>query len=340
MNGPIKGTPALKRAPLFAILTLLLSACVRDAPMDSFRPAGPEAQRIFDLSTPVFIIAGIIFVLVEVAIVYAALKFRDRGDTADPKQIHGNNRLEVIWTIIPALILVGVAIPTVKAIADLTTRPDNGLQVEVTGHQWWFEYAYPEQNVTTANVLVVPVGTPIDLVMTSADVVHSFWVPRLAGKRDVIPGQTTFLKFEADEPGEYWGQCAEFCGLSHAKMRIRVQVLEQTDFDSWVVAQQAPAAEPVAGSAAAEGKNLFLGRGCVACHVVRGVSEIATSPAPDLTHLASRNVIAGASLDFSEADLHEWLANPPLVKPGSFMPNLGLDSEQIDTLIAYLETLK
>lgn len=340
MNGPTKGSVALRRALIVAPLALLLNACVRNAPMDSFKPAGPQAQRIYDLSTPVFIIAGIIFVLVEAAVVYASLKFRDRGDAEDPKQIHGNNRLEVLWTIIPALILLGVAIPTVKAVADLTTRPENGLQVEVTGHQWWFEYTYPDQAITTANVLVIPAATPIDLVMTSADVVHSFWVPRLAGKRDVIPGQTTFLKLEADEPGEYWGQCAEFCGLSHAKMRIRVQVLTQIDFDAWALAQQQPAFEPTAGSTAAEGKDLFLGRGCVACHTIQGVSDIAATPAPDLTHLASRNVIAGASLDFTQADLHEWLADPPFVKPGSYMPNLGLTSEQIDTLIAYLEILK
>jgi len=336
----MKGSAALRKAIFVAPGALLLSACVRDSPMDSLKPAGPEAQRIFDLSTPVFIIAGIIFVLVEAAVIYAALKFRDRGDSEDPKQIHGNNRLEVLWTIIPALILVGVAIPTVKAVTDLTTRPENGLQVEVTGHQWWFEFTYPEQDITTANVLVMPVGAPVDLIMTSADVVHSFWVPRLAGKRDVIPGQTTYLKFEADEPGEYWGQCAEFCGLSHAKMRIRVQVLTQVDFDAWVIAQQQPAFEPATGSVAADGKDLFLSRGCVACHDIGGVSEIAGAPAPDLTHIASRNVIAGASLDFSQADLHEWLANPPFVKPGSFMPNLGLTTDQIDALIAYLEILQ
>jgi cytochrome c oxidase subunit 2 len=308
--------------------------------MNSFNPAGPEANRILQLSTPVFIIAGVIFLLVEALIVYAVWKFRDRGDTSEPKQIHGNTRLELLWTIIPALILAGIAIPTVKAVMDLTSRPGDGLQVEVTGHQWWFEYTYPNQQITTANVLVIPVGTPIDLQMTSADVVHSFWVPRLAGKRDVIPGQLTYLKLQADETGEYLGQCAEFCGLGHANMRIRVQVVSQNDFDAWVADQQQSAAEPAVGTPAAAGKDLFLNKGCTTCHVIDGVADTAQVAAPNLTHIASRDVIAGASLTFTEDDLKAWLADPPYMKPGSYMPNLHLTSDEIDSLIAYLETLK
>jgi len=258
----------------------------------------------------------------------------------EPKQIHGNNRLELIWTIIPALILAGVAIPTVKAVVDLTTRPSGGLEVKVTGHQWWFEFQYPDQDITTGTVLVIPVGTPVDLEMTSADVVHSFWVPRLAGKRDVIPGQTTYLKLQSDEIGEYWGQCAEFCGLGHANMRIRVQVVSQQDFDAWVADQEQPAVEPADGTPAAAGKDLFLNKGCTSCHVIDGVSDSAQVVAPNLTHIASRDVIAGGSLNFTEDDLKAWLANPPAMKPGSYMPNLHLSSDDIDSLIAYLETLK
>ncbi len=327
-------------AVLFASLALLLASCAGSAPMDSFDPAGPEARRIVDLSIPVFIIAGVIFLLVEALIVFAVLRFRDRGDDGEPKQIHGNTKLELVWTIIPALILAGIAIPTVKAVMDLTSRPGSGLAVEVTGHQWWFEFTYPKQGIITANELVIPVGTPIDLEMTSADVVHSFWVPRLAGKRDVIPGETTYLKLQADELGEYLGQCAEFCGLGHANMRIRVKVVSQDDFDAWVANQERPAVEPADGTAAADGKQLFLTKGCTSCHIIDGVSTTATVVAPNLTHIASRDVIAGASLNFTEDDLKAWLANPPAVKPGSYMPNLHLTSDQIDSLIAYLETLK
>ena len=330
----------IRRALLAALFALLLAACGQATPMDSFAPAGPEAHRILDLTTPVFIIAGVIFLLVEALIVFAVWKFRDRGDDLEPTQIHGNTRLELLWTIIPALILAGVAIPTVKAVVDLTARPSGGLEVKVTGHQWWFEFQYPHQDITTASVLVIPVGTPVDLEMTSADVVHSFWVPRLAGKRDVIPGQTTYLKLQSDEIGEYWGQCAEFCGLGHANMRIRVQVVSQQDFDAWVADQQQPAAEPADGTPAAAGKALFQNKGCTSCHVIDGVSDSAQVAAPNLTHIASRDVIAGASLNFTEDDLKAWLANPPAMKPGSYMPNLHLNSDDIDSLIAYLETLK
>lgn len=322
-------------------LPLALAACA-EAPLDTTRPAGPAAQRIFDLSVPVFAIAAVIFILVEAAIVYAALKFRDRDDDAEPKQIHGNNRLEVLWTIIPALILVGIAVPTVGAIVDLTSAPADAVEIDVIGHQWWFEFSYPE-GVTTANVLVVPAGTPIELNMTSKDVVHSFWVPRLAGKRDVIPGQYTSLYFEADEPGAYWGQCAEFCGLSHAKMSFRVQALPPAEYTAWLQDQQRPAVEPPAGSLEAEGRDVFLSRGCIACHNIRGVSEVAgeVPGAPDLTHFASRSVFAGALLSVdSDDDLRDWLANPPAVKSGSFMPNLGLSPDDIAALIAYLRSLE
>lgn len=330
----------VRRVLLVAPFALLLAACGRVTPMNSFDPAGPEADRILNLSIPVFIIAGIIFLLVEALIVIAVWKFRDRGDEDEPTQVHGNTKLELLWTIIPALILAGIAIPTVKAVVDLTARPDTGLQVKVIGHQWWFEFQYPNQDFTTANELVIPINTPIDLEMTSADVVHSFWVPRLAGKRDVIPGQMTYLKLQSDQIGEFWGQCAEFCGLGHANMRIRVKVVSQDDFDTWVADQQQPAVEPADGTDAATGKDLFLNKGCTACHVIEGVSDTAQTAAPNLTHIASRDVIAGASLNFTEDDLRAWLANPPAMKPGSYMPNLHLSSDDINSLIAYLETLK
>jgi len=321
---------------------LLLSSCIQDAPLDSLEPAGPVAREIDGLWWLVFWIAAAIFVLVQGAILVVAIVFRDRKSRKEPKQIHGNNKLEILWTAIPALILAGIAVPTVQTIFELTERPDNALAIEVIGHQWWFEYVYPEYGITTANIMVIPAGVPVELRMTSEDVLHNFWVPQLAGKRYLVPGQETYLNLEADQPGEYWGQCAEFCGLSHALMRARVVAVDDVGFDQWVAGQQQDAVEPAAASPAAQGRETFLNAGCTRCHVIQGVWEDVTRqpPAPDLTHLASRDLFAGASFDLDEAHLRKWLANPPAMKDGSFMPNLSLSDDEITALVAYLETLE
>lgn len=328
-------------APLL-VLVLLLSSCVEDAPLDSLNPAGPVAERIDGLFSLVFWIAAAVFVLVQGGILVAVFLFRDRKGRKEPRQIHGNNKLEVLWTAIPALILAGIAVPTIQTVFDLTDRPDNALRVEVIGHQWWFEYVYPDYGISTANSLVIPTGMAIDLQMISEDVLHNFWVPQLAGKRYLVPGQETFLTLEADEPGEYWGQCAEYCGLSHALMRARVVALDEADFEQWVAAQQQPAIEPAAGSLAEQGRNTFLDVGCTRCHIIEGVWEDVgrQPPAPDLTHFASRTMFAGASFERTPDNLRDWLANPPAMKDGSFMPNLGLTNDEITALIAYLETLE
>jgi cytochrome c oxidase subunit 2 len=250
------------------------------------------------------------------------------------------------------LILAGIAVPTVGAIFDLAECPDEAFQVEIIGHQWWFEYHYPEQDITTANVLVIPAGTEVCATMTSDDVLHNYWVPKLNGKRYLVPGQETELRLNADEPGEYWGHCAEFCGLSHAKMRARVIALAPDDFEEWVAAQQEVPEPPAEGTPEWDGLQVFLGRGCTGCHVLEGVNEpdpaSLTVVAPDLTHFASRRVFAGATLpegldpsqEDYEAALRQWLADPPTVKPGSFMPNLGLTADEIDALVAYLGSLR
>jgi cytochrome c oxidase subunit 2 len=320
---------------------LLLSACV-ESPMDSLKPAGPIAERIDSLWWLVFWIAVVIFVLVQGAILLAIVLFRDKKSGPEPKQIHGNNKLEVLWTAIPALILVGVAVPTVQTIFDITERPENALQVEVIGHQWWFEYVYPDQNITTANTLVIPAGRPVDLILKSEDVLHNFWVPQLAGKRYLISGQETYLTIEAAEPGEYLGQCAEFCGLSHALMRARVIAVDEAGWDQWVADQRLPAVTPPEGSLAAEGQAAFINTGCTRCHVIEGVWEEVSRqpPAPDLTHFASRSHFAGASFELTAQNLRDWLANPPAMKSGSFMPDLGLTDDEITALVAYLETLE
>ena len=332
-------------------VALLLASCSLfedvDQPLTTFEPAGPFAERIDGLFWPVFWIATGVFVLVEGAILVAVFMFRDREGAKEPKQLHGNPKLEVIWTVIPALILAVIAVPTVSAIFDLTECDPDAMQVEVTGHQWWFEFNYPDEGIQTANVMVVPAGEEICAVMTSEDVVHNFWIPALNGKRYLIPGQETVLRLQADEPGEYWGHCAEFCGLSHSLMRTRLLAVEPSEYDAWVTAQQQPATFPEAGTPEFEGWEVFGAKGCNLCHTVEfdesESSNIVTEggfEGPNLTHFASRNVFAGATLP-EEGETHgealkRWLADPPQVKPGSFMPNLALTEQEIDALIAWL----
>jgi cytochrome c oxidase subunit II len=338
------------------LLGLLLSSCSFieiDSPLTTFEPAGPIADRIDGLFWPVFWIATAIFVIVQGAIIVAVIFFRDRPGRPEPRQTHGNAKLEVTWTVIPALILAGIAIPTVQGVFDLTGCSDDAMVVEIIGHQWWFEFHYPDHDVETANVLVMPAGEEVCAVMTSDDVMHNFWIPALNGKRYLVPGQTTLLPLHAYEPGVYWGHCAEFCGLSHSLMRTQAEVLSAADFDAWIASQQQPAAVPEDGTQPWDGLQVFLNRGCTQCHTVEfadndlGIaSNIVPASAfngPNLTHFASRDVFAGAhlpyeGLSYNEA-LTQWLANPPKVKPGSFMPDLGLTQQEIDDLIAWMETL-
>jgi cytochrome c oxidase subunit 2 len=339
-----------------SLLALGLSSCSFieiDSPLTTFEPAGPIADRIDGLFWPVFWLAVAIFVVVQGAIIFAVIAFRDRPGRKEPKQTHGNAKLEVTWTVIPAIILAGIAIPTVRGVFDLTECDPDALTVEIIGHQWWFEYQYPDYGIETANVLVMPAGEPVCAVMTSEDVLHNFWIPALNGKRYLVPGQTTYLPLEAYEPGEFWGHCAEFCGLSHSLMRARAQVLSAGDFGEWVLNQQSEAMVPAEGTPAWAGLQVFLNKGCTQCHTVDFeendldiADNIVAEPGfngPNLTHFSSRNVFAGAYLPYDgisyEQAMAEWLANPPEVKPGSFMPDLGLTQQEIDDLIAWMETL-
>jgi cytochrome c oxidase subunit II len=338
----------------------LLSACSGD--QSALDPAGPYAQQPHDLIMIVFGIALGVFILVQGLIIYSIVRFRRRRDDDGslPVQVHGNTKLEIIWTVIPAVILAGIAVPTVQGIFDQTDEPDEAYVIEVIGHRWWWEYHYPDDDVFTANELVIPVDTPVRLQMTAADngrspdrgVLHSFWVPPLAGKQDVVPGQTTFLNLQADEPGRYLGQCAEYCGLSHVNMRARVEALEQADFDAWLEEQQQPAEVPEDGSLEAEGRALFadLGDGrqaCVQCHqIFEEGGNRGPGVGPDLTHLFSREEFAGAIATLDEDSLREWLADPDSFKPMQYesnnigMPNLDLSEDELDALVAYLMTLQ
>jgi cytochrome c oxidase subunit 2 len=324
-----------------------------DFPQNSLNPAGPQARQIDDLFWLVFWIAVVVFVLVMVALLVALVRYRHReGSDRHVRQVHGNTKLEILWTIIPVVILAAIAVPTVATIFDLREEPlpeENALMVEVIGHQWWWEFRYPEYGFSTANEMHIPTDRPIYLSMTSVDVIHSFWVPQLNGKRDVVPGRTTHLTMQADEPGVYLGQCAEFCGLAHADMRHRVFAHEEAEFQAWATAQAEPAVIPNEGLAA-EGWETFQVI-CSACHAIDGTSA-SSQLAPNLTHFASRTSFGGATFANNEEHLREWLRNPPGMKPmdpdrndlaaGRIlgMPDFGLTEEQIDGLIALLETLK
>lgn len=338
-----------------AALFLLTSSCSfignEDAPLSALNPKGPFAQQIDDLFWPVFWIAVGVFVLIQGAIIFSVIAFRDRPGRPEPKQIHGNNKLEITWTVIPALVLAAISIPTVSAVFDLTECGDDAMTVNIIGHQWWFEYDYPDLGIETANVMVMPVDQEVCAVMTSADVIHNFWIPALNGKRYLVPGQETLLRLQADDAGEFWGHCAEFCGLSHSLMRARAQALDPDDWQAWVAEQQQVAVVPDEGTPAFEGLQLYE-QLCTSCHSVdygegnefTNVRADELFHGPNLTHFSSRNVFAGAYLPIEgqtyQQSLESWLANPPQVKPGSFMPDLGLTQDDIDKLTAWLGTLK
>ena len=323
------------------LFVFFISACIENAPMDSLSPEGPYARTIDDLFWLTFWIAVVIFIIVQGALIIAVIFFRDKEGMPEPKQIQGNHKLELLWTIIPVLILGAIAFPTVRTIFDLAKEPEGALNIELIGHQWWFEFNYPDYDITTANILVIPEGTPVRLEMWSNDVMHNFWVPKLNGKRYLVPGQKTYLNLFADNAGEYWAQCGEYCGLSHSKMRARVISLSSGDFEKWIENEQKNALKPPEGSLAAKGEEIYLNAGCTQCHVIDGIWDIQGDRiAPNLTHVASRHVLGGASFNNNKEDLTAWLANPAAIKPGTFMPNLELTEEEIGALIEYLGSLK
>ena len=295
--------------------SLALAGCATNAPQDTFQPKGPNAQMIDDLQKPVFAVAGIIGVIVTAAVVYAIFKFRDRGQPI-PEQTHGKPALEITLTIIPALILTVVGVFTFRTVFDLAKTSDTEMIINVTGQQWWWEYDYPVQNeygitqpIITSGQLVIPVGTKVMLRQTSRDVIHSYWIPALNGKRDAVPGRVHLNRIEADEPGIYAGQCTEFCGLSHANMRMEAIALSKADFAKWVAGQLTPYTPPAENTLAKEGEAVFVNQ-CARCHQVNGMKRadgtaiiaapdesVVSGAAPNLSHLMSRNTFAGAMFD-------------------------------------------
>jgi cytochrome c oxidase subunit II len=372
------------------LVALLSAACAHNAPQDSLKPAGPESRYIDHLFFPVFWIAVGMFVLVLTLVLVFAVKFRARSDDDRPRQIHGSPRLEIAWTIVPALLLVGVGTFSVVGIFPLSRTPKGQpitvqaasasspatlqgqvLHVNVIAHRWWFEFDYPglgpvdpstgaPGTLVTAGELFMPVHTDAYLDVTSNEplnpptregpgpgVIHTFWVPRLAGKIYAVPGRHSHVIINADNPGTYFGQCTQFCGISHANMHFRVVSQTPSDFAAWVTAQQQPGKvystaeqyNPVT-QLAYQGYTLFNGAGgCSGCHTVSGTNA-AGKVGPNLTHLQLRTVFAGDTFALNDANLRMWLRNPQAAKPGVNMVIPKLSEDQISALIAYLDTLK
>jgi cytochrome c oxidase subunit 2 len=308
-------------------------------------PASTPAKSIYDLSMFVLGITGAIFVIVAGLLTYVILRFRqgNASDNSEPAQIYGSNQVELAWTVIPVLIVTVLFLTTARMIFAVqdAPKPQAALEVTVIGHQFWWEFRYPKQGIVTANELHVPVSdarqpSPTYLTLLSADVDHSFWVPQLAGKTDLIPNHPNSMWIDPHTPGLYLGQCAQFCGTQHAKMLLRVVVEPRAEFDQWVSEQQKAAVQE---ASVAAGRHVFETQACINCHSVSGTAGTGRF-GPDLSHLASRATLAAGVTDNTPRNLREWVRNPDTFKPGSLMPAMKLSDQQLDQLTAYLATLR
>jgi cytochrome c oxidase subunit 2 len=351
---------------LLTIFAALMFGCTPSHPMSTFEATGPVAQSQLNLFWVIFGAGAFVFVFIEGLIIYAIIKFRRRSDDEMPHQTHGNNTLEVTWTVIPAVLLIAVSIPTIFTIFDNTNSPvpvsEGGLVVDAIGHQWWFEFRYPhplnpDEEIVFANELHIPTGEPINIRLESVDVIHSFWVPKIGGKVDMVPGNGNTMWLQADKPGYLYAQCAEFCGVAHALMRFRVIAEPREDFDAWLLEQAAPAVESQDPLIVA-GKQIFQQSGCTGCHATDPTSGGRIGP--NLTHVATRSTLAGGVFEnrdefdqvnssIVQANLREWLEDPLKAKPANIMgmqaavykdSDKKLSEPDISALVAYLSSLK
>lgn len=345
---PSAGT-AVAVATSVAVVGVLVAAGAAqadDRARSVLHPASPSAAAIYHLFLLVLAIAAAIFVVFAGVLAYNLVKFRWRGDSPpehEPPQMYGAGAIEIAWTVGPLLIVLALFLIVARTIAQTSDekRASDELTVRVIAHQWWWDFEYPEYGFSTANELHIPITDQsssgrVRLLLDSADVVHSFWVPRLGGKTDVIPGHRNTMLLETAEPGVYHGQCAEYCGCEHAGMLIRVVAQPQQQFDAWVKAQQQTA---VQDPDVAKGRQLFLASACINCHTVRGTPAHGTF-APDLTHLMSRETIGAGVAENNQANLLKWIDDPQTIKPGCHMPSMHLDSDEVQSIVSYLLTLR
>ena len=332
---------------LFLVASVLYGAERVDPALvpNIFSPESTPAHSISHLAVFVLAITGAIFVVVAGLLLYAVVRFRRRAndDGTEPAQIYGSGPVEAAWTTVPFLIVLVLTLATARVIHEVqdARKPVAALDVQVIGHQWWWEIRYPKLGIVTANELHVPVSQsgdrlPTFLDLRSADVVHSFWVPRLAGKTDLIPNKVNSMWIEPERTGLFLGQCAKYCGTQHAKMLLRVYVHTREDFDRWVKKQEKLAANNPSGDA---GRLVFEQTACINCHAVNGTVANGRF-GPDLTHLMSRATLGSGALANSAEELRAWIKSPEQFKPGVLMPAMNLNSADLDKMVAYLMTLK
>jgi cytochrome c oxidase subunit II len=310
-----------------------------------FSPASTPAKTIFGLSMFVLAVTALIFVVVCGLLVYSVVRFRGRAIDAgrEPAQVYGSTQIELAWTVIPVLIVAVLFLATARVIHAIQDAPEPAAALDVTviGHQFWWEFRYPKLGIVTANELHIPASdpehpTPTFLKLLSADTDHSFWVPELGGKTDLIPNRVNQMWLDPPRPGIYLGQCAQYCGTQHAKMLLRVSVDRPSDFAAWVRAQQQAAVQDARVRA---GKRVFETTACINCHAVSGTAADGRF-GPDLTHLMSRDTLASGAAANTPANLRLWIQNPNAIKPGSLMPAMKLSDEDLNAVTAYLETLR
>ena len=350
------------------VFPLLLGTDPSTQNLSIFDPASPPAESIRSLSVLVLAITAFIFLVVEGILVYSIVRFRRRAAAgpplppetaganetreAEPPQVYGSKPIEIAWTAAPALVVFVLVLVSARTLWEVNVPPpqpregDNTLFVTVVGRQWWWEYTYDHYNgralgFTTANELHIPAGEPgvprpVYLTLKSADVCHSFWVPRLAGKTDLIPGRTNSMWLQTDRPGLYLGQCAEYCGTQHANMLIRVVVDSSDDFESWLANERKPAVED---SEVRIGRSAFLRQSCINCHRVRD-TPARGSYAPDLTHLMRRKTLASGGVENTPENVRRWVVYPQKIKPVCLMPAFGLSDRDCDDIVRYLLTLR
>jgi cytochrome c oxidase subunit 2 len=337
---------------------LNLSAVYFDPhPTSIFSPFSTPGREIDGLSHFVLAITGGIFLVVSILLVYVLTRYRARpGESSEPPQVFGSLQIELSWTIIPILIIVVLFLSTARVLFSIqdAPKPATALDVVVTGHQFWWEFQYPQYGVVTANELHLPLSTPAAprpafMKLTSTDVIHSFWVPELNGKTDLVPNKVNEMWIDPQKPGLYVGQCAQFCGAEHAKMLLRVYVDTPEQFQKWIAGQQKTQPELNTNGGVADtsrnqpdaklGQAAFEHQACFACHTVSGTAAFGRM-GPNLTHLMSRETLAAGIIANNAQNLKAWIADPDTFKPGSLMPALHLSDRENAEITAYLLTLK